>query len=306
MFQFHLGDNVAAKRPLIHQLKNDTMAAPSYSKKNNVLLGNAMHSVALTLTLLYAVGVATIAQDPNQQIFDREWTKHGFCISNSSLPFQTSHDMAFYVDIIFTIIMLTLAFLWRKEGGTVVTSLLGFAFATVGHGVAHEWIAHTIRTDTYQQEVETLSPVASVALTVGFWFPFLNSTCTRVPWPLAAIAAFVAQQGMTNLPLMYGFTYVQTVITVAATTNHLTNPLEEKEKPQYAMGPMIVSIPVAILAWIECLWCNTFYKQVGGHVWFDITLGSCTIVFLCFVHGWERNGDLDAREKNTEAKTKSI
>ena len=277
------------------------------SKQNNVLLGNTMHSAALVLTLVYAVGVATIAHDPNQQIFDREWTKHGFCVSNSSLPFRTSHDMAFYADVVLTIIMLTLAILWRKDGGTVAASLVGFAVATIGHGLAHEWIAYTIRTDAYRQEVGQMIPwKASVALVVGFWFPFLNTTCPGVPWPLAALASVFAQVGLGRIPSMYSFTYVQTVIMVATSTNHLTSPREEKEKRQYAIAPVMVSMPLAILAWIECTLCNSFYKHIGGHLWFDLTLGTSSIAFLSLVYGWERNSELEAHETPKVEKSKTL
>ena len=263
--------------------------------------GDLWYLVSLVVSISFAVAVVLYADDPNQTFFDKDWTTEGFCISNRDVPYWNSHDTSFYSDIVMTIVMVLMYFSWGKEPymqGICSSQILLYAGATIGHGAGHFNIARLMR----EQNVETVEQdmmdanntrwQVFVGQSVLFWLPMLKAACTRMPWSLVAGLAVLAEYGMTSIPYKFSFTYVQTVLLAAHAANELTRPRAEKGW-EYATFPLFLNVPIALVGWAECLGCSTFYKDIGGHVWYDTTLGCGLSLFYlsCYLRYSSSSGN---------------
>lgn len=259
-----------------------TMKAANYASTGDVL-----YVLTMVLSLSLAVCVVLYGSDSNQRLFDKDWIKNGFCVSNFDVPYLNSHDTSFYSDVITASVMLCLYSMWRKEPhmkGINTSNIVVTALSTLGHGCGHGFAAYAMRQIALQEkdEAETVEDLKSwplfVLFALIFWVPLLKASCNRMSWLQIVPCALVAQYGTATIPPQFGFTYTQTVLFLAHAINELTRPPREKGW-EYAVYPMMVSVPVAIMGWVEPLACTAFYKGIGGHFWYDTTIGIGIVSF---------------------------
>ncbi len=261
----------------------------SYAKQ-----GDLLHIITLSLSALFAVTVVLFAKD-NAGILDKEWIRNGFCVSNEGINYLTSHDLAFYADVFFSIVTIILWLQWRKlpqTQGIHSSRVPILTAAVVGHGLAHGALASGIRklaSDGEQgADLRSLQPLYVRVLAVGviFWVPMMYAVFPKIKLSLLPVVALIISFFQQTLEEKYGFTYVQTVLMVCFSLNELCRVPSEKQW-EYARYPLIVGLPVVICGWIEAVGCSAFYQAIGGHVWYDATIAVSTLLFYidCYLHG---------------------
>ena len=292
-----------------------TTATSSYVKR-----GDFRYTVSLVISLVFALAVVLVASRPNQWLFDKEWAEVGFCVANADTPFWTSHDTSLYSDAVVTAALLAFYFLHSNQGQTKSTSdndefhmqglytgqTVKLAIAHLAHGIGHGSLAYfqrqamsmaagqdgmgnTSRTPGVE-DMDMLQLARAVALlSMTFWVPMLKAACTRVSCPVLVFSAVLVAAGQVMTPPEFGFTYVQTILLVSNALNELTRPVKEKQSREYSLYPIMVNVPVAIMGWVESMGCGAFYKDIGGHVWYDTTIGLTMAAFMVNTYFHERS-----------------
>lgn len=258
--------------------------------------GDIVNASILGVSLLYAGCVIYFTQ-PGRGFFDEAWKKEGFCIQNKHIPFWSSFDTCLYVDSFFSMVLGILYLSWRKVPGMERPSEIipMVIMSTLGHGFAHGALAINFRKDNFndfpkegptQHELWKLIAFATI-----FWFPLLKASMMKVAsWKLAIAAGVVTYLG-TFLREEYGFPYVQTILAIAFHSSQLMLPPKEKEYREYLMVPLQLAIPPLLTAWNEALFCEKFFRNLGGHVLYDasIILSAIWYYISCYQHVTRKN-----------------
>jgi hypothetical protein len=84
------------------------------------------------------------------------------------------------------------------------------------------------------------------------------------------------------IPQKFGFTYVQTVLMTCFVTKELLLPVEKKDY-WYGLWGILVNVPVVVVGWIEALTCDSFLKEIGGHVFYDAVIPLSILLFSLMV-----------------------
>lgn len=256
--------------------------------------GDAAHVVSLLSTSIFCVTVyrslhaATDDDEASTSILDDDWKKQGFCIAHADEPYKTSHDVCFYVDTIFAIILAIVYLLYRHTPGLehanplIATAIPGI----LGHGIGHAAYGASLRNGTLDtnllasqtglQVFHDLMDQGYMAMVLGvipiliFWTCLLRASLPNVSLVWIGISAVVAQVGIALVPGNFGFTYVQTVLMISFSLNQLARPCSEKENFSYAAYAVIVTVPVTLVGWLESTQCTRFVKEwLYGHVVYD-------------------------------------
>lgn len=287
-------------------------SSPSYAKR-----GNIFHVTALINVLFYAALILKYAH-PNidQTLFDQEWLKNGFCVSNFDTPYANSHDLCLYADTICAILVIGIYYALRDGYGIKDDKSLQHVFkwssvSILTHGLAHGFIAHTIRQkkeqgeDIYdrvgvtgwdeliQKHGDDMSSIYLEILTklpmgILFWFPLLRSGVKPIishVYVMTLTMIVIAVQ--YHVQYQFGFTYVQTVIFLVFGADNLLATREEKSKFSY-MVLAFVGIPLSIVPYWEAMGCNSGgYKALGGHALYDVSIPVCGIgaYLACYAKG---------------------
>ena len=48
-------------------------------------------------------------------------------------------------------------------------------------------------------------------------------------------------------------------------------------------GAVLIALPVMLAAWIEPIFCDNWLIDWGGHVWFDISVPACILLYYAIV-----------------------
>merc|ERR1712154_364990 len=84
------------------------------------------------------------------------WRRDGFCVSNPTTPYWTSHDLCLYADTIGTAICGLIYFLLHKEEGMKAANDLVFfnLLGILAHGFGHGGIGARMRDENFSQRHE--------------------------------------------------------------------------------------------------------------------------------------------------------
>lgn len=217
-------------------------------------------------------------------VFDPVWRQDGFCVSNKEVPFWNSHDLSLYIDIIGSIVLLVLYYAFKGTPGMGVAeefvkmNILG----VLGHGLAHGGIAKLIREDlshnspvnstiiTTTNDVNKDIKIGQIIVVSFFWISLLKGalpkqSLTKTIIPMTVVTMIL----QSHVPGQYDFTYVQTILLLSSSLSELLRPAEEKITIQYGLFPMMVALPLGVVAWIESTQCSKFVLDIGGHLIYD-------------------------------------
>jgi len=268
-------------------LNNVGSTFPSFSYSQ---IGDACHIATLLNVFVYAFLVLKYAQPTKDStpstpssIFDEQWQSQGFCIRNLDTPYWNSHDLCLYVD---TILAAGLAVLYMAlsdtptEGMKKVNPLMKWqSLSVLTHGIAHGMISYGLRQN---QACALLSRNAGATsafsthtkLITGlvFWFPMIKSFLDQLnSAAVLALSLAVVLIGQTFVPDLYGFMYVQTVISIIFAYQQLLQKKEEKEHYAYMLFASI-TLPLSIIPWFESMACSQWFMSLGGHVLYDAAI----------------------------------
>lgn len=277
------------------------------SKIDYAAKGDFWNIVSLLLTLSFTLS-ALFLRDSG--LFDPEWTKEGFCIANSDVDFFSSHDTAFYVDVVLFLVLMYLRSQWKdlpQMQGPYAKNVPMHAVGMLGHGMGHASMAYAQREGTLEDMSKggfnwNVTPYFIAGYALFFWFPILRPTLYRWSSVCSFVVSLVVAVGQVFLGTMgFQFIYVQTVIMLCFGANELSLPLADKQSYHYYIVPVVTAIPIMLTGWVESVFCNTFYKAIGGHCLFDASIGITFIVYynICYY-------DFEGLSEETMTKAKKI
>mmetsp|Transcript_28508 Transcript_28508/g.67254 ORF Transcript_28508/g.67254 Transcript_28508/m.67254 type:complete len:201 (-) Transcript_28508:487-1089(-) len=179
--------------------------------------------------------------------------------------------LCFYVD---TLTALVLAWLAKRHKGMGGHARIASAAAgTFAHGLAHLGLWAGSRDGSspdlaagYLQEMSPASRLGSWAQTFAFFFLLLRSAPGVGNYHAAGWSALHGAVLSLFVPAKLGFTYVQTALLWVVAAYDMRQPAKDKDF-YYDLGAVVVGVPVGLVAWVEALACDSFFKSMGGHVW---------------------------------------
>jgi hypothetical protein len=263
-----------------------------------VRIGNFANVFVLVLALLYTVTIisaTTTTEDDsvaestantttNFLRVDDEWKKDGFCIHNKDVPYLSSFDTCFYVDVLFSTILGVMYLYWKnipsmKTSSEIVPMVI---MGTVGHGVAHFAMAMKFRDGSYyeesqQEQQQEIPPFYQlVVFCFLFWFPLLKASMPKMNAKIVALLSLIVTYGPIvigggMMKKQLGFAYVQTVISIAFHISQLRLSRTEKSQREYMTLPLSAMLPV-LTSWNEALGCEAYFRSMGGHVLYDASI----------------------------------
>lgn len=258
-------------------------------------IGNLAHVVSLSIFMSFAFCVAF---EPS--LFDPSWRQWGFCVTNPTIPYWTSHDLCLYADLVLGAVLgMAYLLLHKAPGMEQANELVGVAvFGTIGHGIGHGAVAAGMRNQTedlmeHGDDVifkgfayDSLADLVVMKLgpILLFWLAILKQVVPKASWSGVFGMALISVGLSSVVPQKFGFTYVQSVLNLASTANEMLRSKSQKGF-QYAMYPIMVSIPLGIVGWIESTMCTKGVIDIGGHLIYDayIPLGLLAFYILCYL-----------------------
>jgi len=225
------------------------------------LVGDVANIFALTNSLIFFAFVLANFHGYSDHASE-SFQKEGFCVSWPGTSYD-SHYLAFYVD---TLCAILLAHLSIKHAGMAGDEPVKFAAAGVFfHGLAHLGIT----TNTMPNEVNSSTNVELITRSIGlvlFYF-FLVRSASNISNLSAGLHACIhGPIAVYFVPQRLNFTYVQTSLLSIATYHSL---LKKDKDIFYDLSSLIIIVPVGLMSWFEGFLCDSFYKKIGGHVYYD-------------------------------------
>jgi len=251
----------------------------SYSK-----VGDVFHVLTLINVFSYAFLVLKFAQptSDSKSIFDEKWQSQGFCVQNIDKPYWNSHDLCLYTD---SILAIGVAILYMAlcntptEGMKRVNPMMKWQSLSIfTHGIAHGMISYGLRQKQSGGVLSSASATSAFSkqtkLIMGlvFWFPMIKSFLDQ--WHSSLVfflSLLVVLIGQTFVPDLYGFMYVQTVISIIFAWQQLQQKKHEKEHYAYMLFAF-VTLPISIIPWFESMACSQWFMDYGGHVLYDASI----------------------------------
>jgi hypothetical protein len=238
--------------------------------------GTVAHVSVLVASLLYAAFILYFATEPGG--VDDIWRKDGFCISSKIVPYKSSFDWCLYIDVAVSLLLGVLHHFWSKipsmkNASKIVPMVIA---GTVAHGAAHGFQAAGFRQGKEMiQGVEDVPLWKSLLFCAFFWYPLLQASLMKVPSHIVAVLALVvtyAPLWMGGLPQQFGFGYIQTILSMSFHISQLMLKRDEKQRREYFTLPLIAAMPSVLVAWVEALYCDAFFKSLGGHAIYDASI----------------------------------
>lgn len=182
---------------------------------------------------------------------------------------------------------------------------------TLGHGAAHAAMSIKFRDGSYQQETrdpankEGLELWQSLLFCLLFWLPLLSATMPKMKKQHVLCLSAFAMYFMRGLPKEISFGYIQTVLSIAFHIGQLLfSSAAEKGRREYMTMPMTAILPI-VVAWVEMTLCTSFFRSIGGHVWYDFSIIFSYVIFYydCYRHHVHK---LDSEGRTTNPATEAL
>ena len=265
-----------------------------------------MGNIAILLNAIIFM-VCVVAQAP---VFDRQWRINGFCQKNVDDRYASTHAWCFYIDAVSSVVIVLIAyFLKNLLPAGVARNVFTNAAGIFGHGCGHFGISFALASaggNTPElkgiQELVSTTPPLELALRFSillfFWVTLLSAALTESTWPQVLAAAATVFVAGFWVPPHLGFTYVQTVLLIAASITQLGLSSERKNTFQYAAFALIVGLPIGFVGWIESTSCTNFLLDWGGHIWYDSCIPVSLLIYLVLCAAKSPPAKIDAQAKS--------
>ena len=269
------------------------------------LTGDIVNMSVLATSVVYVITVVYFTLPGAQGVVDEQWKKDGFCIQNSDVPYWSSFDTCLYVDVVFSAIIAGLYFAWKDIPGMEASSAIVPALiaATLGHGIAHGFMAVKLRDGTYHQQ-EGGAPTL-LQMTIGcviLWFPLLKASMPKMDYQHVAVLAAIVTYGQSFVNNKLGFAYIQTIVNISFHVSQLMLSSDEKNRREYMTMPLSSVLPL-VVAWNEVLFCDTFFRSAGGHVLYDASIVVSFTVFYFDCYSFNTTTRSSTNKSVTKEKT---
>jgi len=287
---------------------SSTSDSASYASR-----GDVANVASVVLAIGYAVCVVYYTQPGRSGVLDETWKGDGFCIHNKNVPYWSSFDTCLYVDTVFSALLGVLYLKWKDAPGMKSASAMVpyVILGTLGHGFAHGAMATKFRDggdgDAASADNDEGAGLATdrpelwkiVGFAALFWFPLLKASLMSVSSAKVALLSAVVTYGSLWIRDVYGFAYVNTVLSIAFHLSQLLLDREEKQNRQYLTLPLFVAIPPLLTAWNEALFCDAYFKTAGGHVLYDASIILCFIAYYVDAYYWNNRSEASSSKSKT-------
>ena len=119
-----------------------------------------------------------------------------------------------------------------------------------------------------------------------FWYGFMRGIFTEGPEIKRIIAAlFFNSIHVFLVPGKFGFSYVALALTLCYNIVNLTG---HKDKYYNALSICLVWTGTVGL-WAEGLACEQFMVNIGGHLWYDMSIPISFLIFFAYARHVEKN-----------------
>ena len=227
-------------------------------------------------------------------LFSASFQKEGFCVKNSGDAYWSSHALAFYADCVGAAVLLALL-LFSSLPRSAVKPLWINVPGILAHGAAHMSLSINLAKDV--PETRDTASMLTLGIQLAFWLALLKATDPRQSYLRLVAHSSVQTFIVINLPEHYGFTYVQTVLLMSASLSALYRPNKDVYYELYAL---IVALPIGFVSWFESIACDSGFKALGGHFWYDATIPATSILYYALCYAYYAN-----YQRNTLTKQKS-
>lgn len=279
-------------------------------------IGTALHTLNLLNIAAYGTSLYVWGMNPSSDVFDKEWLKEGFCIPHGDRPFLTTHDLSGYIMVAFALLGIAIqryvSRLGSKQGLDLsrANQLTFWALiGAIGHGAGHFLISNGKRGNFYPPaEVRFIDDLRESTFLVAlgkagpgyplFWIPLVKTYMMNTAQNRVALVALIADVGGLFMQARFGFSYTQAVLFGGMSIDQLLLPAGEKQTFEYALWPLLTTIPNGIFSWVECLTCTTsVLMRQHGHLVYDFYMVCSYTLFhlIC----WRRQQRMVQRPKSS-------
>lgn len=279
-------------------------------------------------------------------LFDEQWLESGFCMPHDVVVddddhnnYYTTHDLSGHLMIGASLIGLVLLQNFaplssqyrqpneghnndiKKDNDLKKAYQLTFwaLIGSIGHGLGHYLIAHARRNGYYPPSKETFMDdllqtdslwMAALKAVPGlplFWVPltrtYMLNTTSKVS---VGTVSFIFWFGSLFNQTRFGFSYAQAVLFGGSSIDQLLLPRAEKDCFEFALWPLLTTIPNGLFAWYESSTCtsSTLMRQ-HGHLIYDGYMVSSYIVFYCMCCWVRRTSDKLSLKINHQSEMKT-
>lgn len=244
-------------------------------------VGNIGNILFLSLTIL--VSICMFYQLPNKEIFDSNWLKNGFCVSNEETLWLNSHILSFYANTALSAMIAYLCFVQPKDVPLLQKEILkGAIVGVLGHGLGHLYIGavNPNGVDIRFQQSEDLMPTA-----INFFslIAIFKGSMPFASMQKLAFHALIVIIGFTifDIEPKLTFIYAQAAIIISITTHALSLPTEHKNTATFMLIPFL-NFPVLVVGIMESTACESFLASLGGHAVYDSVIAFAFIMVELF------------------------
>lgn len=251
------------------------------SKGWSVCAGDVAYAVALLNSLLFIAAVIGHSFG-KLNFFSPQFMAEGFCVFNGQQPGLDSHSLCFYIDVATAIALW--AFVNRFPGTRGLEKMSATAGGVLGHGIAHLVISYLEANGAAQNKrlppMFGSWPIHSLLLSMlSTWLLLFTIWRGMIPRPRSHAMMQAVLHTLiyhATIPHAHAFTYIQTAIMCVGFGYKMM--FEQKDR-YYNLSALIVGLPIGFVAWLESCACEVGYRQLGGHLLYDLVLA---ISFLSF------------------------
>lgn len=251
-----------------------------------------MHALNLLNIALYGGSLLAYTYSSYEPtVFDKHWLQAGFCLQHENIDYRTTHDLSGYAMALLGGLGIALQQFLSRRGNssnnkidmTRANNLTFWALVgALGHAFGHFLISNAIRHGFYPPAETTfmddLLQSGSILEMIGkacpgyplFWMPLVSTYMMNTAKGRVALIALVCWIGSLFMQTRFGFSYAQSVLFAGLSIDQLLLSKDDKDCFEYAMWPLITTLPNGVFAWIESLTCSSSpLMQQHGH------LGAC-------------------------------
>ncbi|KAL7560836.1 hypothetical protein ACA910_013271 [Epithemia clementina (nom. ined.)] len=269
------------------------------------LLGDTAHYLSLGSSFALAHAISSYASHSNSTFFDEQWRKHGGCITNTYVPYLSSHDVCFYFDVTAVLVlMLVYTTIGRIRGMSRANEVMQIAILGLFvMGIEHCFLGKSIRDRTWVGGVMNMNSGATILSSLqqqdsvlkimvwqvpvhSFWAGLTKLSMPGLSNIEVGVVSTTALLAHMTLPVQFGFLYVQALAMVGISFHQLARDYQEKDFI-YATFPMMVLVPANLVRWLESSHCSDLFRdKFYGQLGYDAFI-ACSVYFwyvLCYLH----------------------
>lgn len=212
--------------------------------------------------------------------FSNSFQQDGFCIKNSDDAYWSSHALSFYVDCVGSFVLFCL-FISSPLPPSALKPLKLNIPAIFAHGSGHLSLSFAFANGITEETKTSQTMVVGFVMLLFFWVFLLKATDPNASYLTLGFMSMVHAAVSVSLPQRFNFTYVQTVLILSAAFAQLNR---SDKDVYYDLFALIVGLPIGFMSWLESMACDSGFKQLGGHAYYDATIPLSLVFYYALAY----------------------